>query len=228
MTGSAKFEERVSSIQPAQDFGKQRPDQLKELLIANVATAQPDDGNVAFALLPAVEKILVLVDQCATPGLRQEQNLRVFRKAQSQVLDVNGVASSGREKARKRRRKLRIDNQPHGLRGVQHRMIHRLRCKIEAGFNVLAFEVGIVGQNLIFGCAGREQFQHIDDPNAHPPNARASAALVGIESDARKQFRIHGGRLRAPRSFASASFFSIRETYEDFVHLYLKRRRMSL
>ena len=55
---------------------------------------------------------------------------------------------------------------------------------LEAGVNVRRFEVGEVLQNFRLRHAGGEHVEHILDPDAHPADAGASAALGGVDGDA--------------------------------------------
>jgi hypothetical protein len=54
----------------------------------------------------------------------------------------------------------------------------------KAGGDVLRLEVGHFLQNLLLRQPGREEIKHIDDPDAHPADARATSALGGVDGDA--------------------------------------------
>ena len=54
---------------------------------------------------------------------------------------------------------------------------------LDAGLDVLRLQIGIVRQDLGFGYPCSEQVEHVLDADAHSSDARASAALPGIERD---------------------------------------------
>lgn len=63
-------------------------------------------------------------------------------------------------------------------------MIQLLRGVFEAGADIIGLEVGIILKDLSFRHASGQQIEHILDADAHAPDARPPAALVGVESDA--------------------------------------------
>lgn len=112
-------------------------------------------------------------------------------------------------------------------------MIRLTRRIFQAGEDVLGFEKLVIREDLLLRFTCAQQAQHIRDAQPKAANARTPAAFTRLDRDARKQFRIHARRLRAARLFASASFqsgvVSAGGRIEDFVHLFLlRRRRMSL
>ena len=227
------FDERFSSRKAFSDLGKQRRDLHEEQTIPDVAATNPDHGNRTISALPSLEKIRVLGHH--DPALRRRDipDVGIGGVFHSEVFDMDGVEAMRREKTRESRRQLRVNDNLHGSGSAQDGVIHGLGREQEARRNVFALQVGIIFQNLVMGRARCQLLQHIDDANAHPANTRTPAALVRVESDAREQFRIHVRRLRAARLFASARFqsggVSAGERIEDFVHLFLlRRRRMSL
>ena len=69
-------------------------------------------------------------------------------------------------------------------------MIQFLRGVFETRANVIRFEIGIVFENLRLGHPGGQQVEHVLDANAHPTDARPSAALVGIEGDTFRKLHV--------------------------------------
>jgi len=60
-------------------------------------------------------------------------------------------------------------------------------CRVkQGGVDVGRFEEGIVGEDFLVRCARRQQFQEINHAETHPADARAAAALIGIDRDAIK------------------------------------------
>src|SRR5262249_4709081 len=62
-------------------------------------------------------------------------------------------------------------------------MIRFLRCIGETGANILCFQVGVIREDFSFGNSGSQQVENILNPYTHAANARASAALIGVEGD---------------------------------------------
>lgn len=55
---------------------------------------------------------------------------------------------------------------------------------LEGSRDVLTLEIREVAQDLLRGLACSEELQHIDHPHPHAANnARAAAALLGVDSD---------------------------------------------
>jgi hypothetical protein len=57
----------------------------------------------------------------------------------------------------------------------------------EGGLDVVRFKVGEVAQDVVLRGTAREAFEDVSHPNAHTPDARATAALVGLDRDALKE-----------------------------------------
>lgn len=77
-------------------------------------------------------------------------------------------------------------------------MIQLRRCVLKAGLDVLRLQIGIIGQDFHLRNSCRQQVQNIPDADAHPPDARAAAALPGIESNSIRVFHnpiVPSGRL---------------------------------
>jgi len=53
----------------------------------------------------------------------------------------------------------------------------------EASLDVLSFKVWEFLKHLLLSEAGGKQVEDIDNPNPHPPNAGATAALLRIHGD---------------------------------------------
>jgi len=60
----------------------------------------------------------------------------------------------------------------------------------QPGLDILRLQKWIVSQNLFAGRAGGEQLQQVDHPEAGVADARSSAALLRIDSDAVKEFHM--------------------------------------
>lgn len=69
-------------------------------------------------------------------------------------------------------------------------MIQFLRGVFEARANVIRFEIGIIFEDLGFWHPGGQQVEHVLDPDAHPTDARPTAALVGIEGDTFRKLHV--------------------------------------
>lgn len=119
----------------------------------------------------------------------------VFGLPQIHFLHVLGVVSSLTQPNGQRRRQLGINEEAHvtGLRFGQHEhgMVSPLRRVFQAGPNVLGLQVGKVREDFTFGHTGSQQVQHILDADAHPPDAGASAALLGVECNPIRVFHKH-------------------------------------
>lgn len=63
------------------------------------------------------------------------------------------------------------------------RAVLTFRGVAEAGEDVFAGEVGEVGEDLLFGHAGREIGQDVVYGDAHAANARLAAAFAGLDGD---------------------------------------------
>ena len=87
-------------------------------------------------------------------------------------------------------------------------MIHFLRGVFEARPDVIGFQVGKIFKDFALRHAGGQQIEHVLDPNTHPPNARPSAALVGIEGDAFHKSHVRHLTLRV--AFLKHSFIQAR------------------
>lgn len=66
---------------------------------------------------------------------------------------------------------------------LQDGVIRLHRREFEGGTNVLGLKVGQVRQDPRFRNAGGKQVEDVFDANSHPANARATAALLGIDRD---------------------------------------------
>ena len=62
---------------------------------------------------------------------------------------------------------------------------------LQASLDVSGFKVGIVGEDFGLRHVGSEQIEHVFDANAHPPDARPSAALRRVVSDPVKVIHWH-------------------------------------
>jgi hypothetical protein len=67
--------------------------------------------------------------------------------------------------------------------GNEHRMVRFFGREGERGLDIFRFEVREIGEDLRLGHAGRQKVKDVPDPDAHAADARATAALLGIEGD---------------------------------------------
>jgi len=56
--------------------------------------------------------------------------------------------------------------------------------EFESGEDVFGFEIGVVLEDLVFGDAGRQEFENVFNSDPHAANAGAAAALIGIDRNA--------------------------------------------
>jgi len=80
------------------------------------------------------------------------------------------------------------------LRDFQDGVVHLRGGEFQAGPDVFGFQIWKILEDLLFGLAGGEHFQHVLHSNAHSPDARAAAALLGIKGDAIQVF--HRGEVK--------------------------------
>jgi hypothetical protein len=66
-------------------------------------------------------------------------------------------------------------------------MVDLARCVLQCGSDVFRLEIRHFGKELFGAESFRQQIQHIRDPDAHAPNAGASAALSGIQGNPLEQ-----------------------------------------
>ncbi len=69
-------------------------------------------------------------------------------------------------------------------------MINPTAGVAEGGLNILFFQVGHLFQYLLMREPRRQQVQHINDADSHPPNTGSPSALIWIDRDS--FFPIHG------------------------------------
>ena len=65
---------------------------------------------------------------------------------------------------------------------------------------VLAFEVGIILQNLLVGGPSAEKLQNVGDSHSRAANARPPAAFVWLNRDSLKKLGVHRAVILAPKS----------------------------
>jgi len=64
-----------------------------------------------------------------------------------------------------------------------------MRRQLDRGENVLALQIRIVRKNLFHGGAGAEEFEDIGNPDSHPRDARATAALRVVDFNPPRKIR---------------------------------------
>ena len=79
----------------------------------------------------------------------------------------------------------------------------------QAGSNIFTLQIGKLPKDLFVGQSGRQQVQDIDDTNPHAANARASATLLGIDSDALVESGHHGSSIANFHAFVQHRFVSL-------------------
>lgn len=57
----------------------------------------------------------------------------------------------------------------------------------QARRHILEIQIRQLGDDLLRPEARRQEIEHVDDPDAQPPNAGAASALVGVHGDALHQ-----------------------------------------
>src|SRR5690606_8355843 len=101
--------------------------------------------------------------------------------------------------------------QPTTRSGSHDGVIHLASCVEQAGGDVLGLEVGVVRQDLLGGFPSGEKLEHVDDADAHPPDAWAPPALLRVDRDASQELGlVHGtssagGPDRTPEDSPSAA-----------------------
>jgi hypothetical protein len=62
-------------------------------------------------------------------------------------------------------------------------MVDPARGEAKTRLHVFGFQIGQLLQDLLSRQPGREQIEHVRDPDAHPPDAGTAAALARVYSD---------------------------------------------
>ena len=81
----------------------------------------------------------------------------------------------------------RAARQSKSSRG-NYRMVEAISSVSQHRLNIFQLEVWQLLENLRVSQSGREQVEDINHADSHPANARAAAALLGVDGDA---FSIH-------------------------------------
>lgn len=69
-----------------------------------------------------------------------------------------------------------------------------LTCGVEeAGRDVVRLEIGVIREDLLRCLSGGQELKHVLHAEPHPPNARAAAALLGVDGDTPQQFCLTHG-----------------------------------
>jgi len=165
-------------------------------LTGEVSKADPYESALC-ALQGDSGKVEVLRDQdavgvgCVLPN----QSIRGFAKTDiDHVSRVN--AELGGEHPRQCRWELVIDAEPS--RGYENCVIELPGGVLDGSEDVLALQVRIVFENFLKAGTGAEQFEDVDYADAHPANARPSAALCVVDGDPRQQCGLCDGLHAVP------------------------------
>ena len=124
--------------------------------------------------------------------------------AEPDVLDMERIMPPGAEEFREGRRELGIDNPAHtagflcrGRGRTEDGVVVLGGGVLEAGGDILGLKVGEVAEDFLFGDARGEHLEHILDADPHAADARAAAALSGLDGNAVEEvglLRRHGWR----------------------------------
>ena len=87
---------------------------------------------------------------------------------------------------------LAVDYRQEISRALQDDVISLMGGVLQGGKNVFAFQEWIVGQNLVEGSSGAQEFQNIADAHSESANAGASTTLTHFNGDAIEALEIHG------------------------------------
>jgi hypothetical protein len=130
-------------------------------------------------------------------------DLGVRSRQQSDIGYVlSDVATLG-QCAGKRRRQLSVDEEPHPLPSAENHVASLRGRVLEACSDVVALEVGVISEDLRFGCARGEKREHIGNADACASYRGATVHYLRINRDALQQ-RHHMSLIPAqPRSSRS-------------------------
>ena len=84
---------------------------------------------------------------------------------------VHGLVAECIQVPRKSRRKLCVDEKPHGLRRTYYRVIDMLRGILERRRDIVVLQIRIVSQNILATSAGGEQVQNVLHTHTQTANA---------------------------------------------------------
>ena len=152
--------------------------------VGAIAYAQPDSGRGRGIADAAGDEILVLRDYRPPTRRGEIPDAAVVRVAQPKITDWRGGQTVLNEPVGEGGRQLRIHQNAHGSAGDEDGVVEIARSVSDAGADVFRLEVGKIGEDFILRCAACEHVEHVLDPDAHPPDARASTALVRIDGNA--------------------------------------------
>jgi len=172
----------VARLQVSYGGGQERFKPRQKNAVGAVADPEPKHLRCCLRAQGAFGKILVFGDHnpCACQGEVPDRG--VFSFAEANVPGSFGFVAARFEEASEGGRKLRINEETH-LAAYNNGMIKITRSVCEAGSNIGGFKVRVVLENLLFRHAIGQHIEHVFYPDAHAPNAGASAALIWIDSN---------------------------------------------
>ena len=163
------------------------------MLLAAVPDSNPDEARGNSGSENEVQKILVFADENLAFRLRMPEYLSVGSLRQPDIEYVLRVATPGFDEAGQRPPV--VDYPPGTSRGLQDGVVGLASRVLNCRVDILAFQERIIGENLLEGRTGRQQFQNIRHAHAVSPDARASAALTLFNGDSLQSFWVHGSLL---------------------------------
>lgn len=181
--GSAEFEEVVSGVDEFDDPIDQRFEPVQKGLAPGISDSHPDDGWWAAAEQEHVTEVFVFGDEdgAVFEGVVPERE--VGSVAGPDICHMLGDVAMLGQHPRQRWRELRIDQEAHGLRGGEDRVVGLRRRVFEGCLYVLGSQIGVVLKNFRRRRSGGKERQHIRDAYARASNRGAPVHHVGVDDD---------------------------------------------
>jgi hypothetical protein len=132
-----------------------------------------------------LDEVAVRTEDDGTSGAHPLENLLIVRLSQPEITHRDRVdAQPLAHPFGQGRHQLRVHpDGRHALCG-EHRMPKPPTRKAQAGRDVLGLEIRQLNHDVIDGQPGGERIEDVADADAHPADARAPAALIGVHGDA--------------------------------------------